>query len=381
MVVRVEIRAELIAWARERSGVAPDDLSRRFPKLDEWESGDAAPTLKQLEHFAQATHTPVGFFFLPEPPEVHVPLPDLRTIGDDPIRRPSPDLLDTVFQCQQRQEWYRDYQEANRADAVSFVGSLSLTTDIVEGAASIRRALNFDVAARGPTWTAALRHLAEQAEELGVLVMVNGVVASNTHRRLDPQEFRGFALVDDLAPLVFVNGADTRAAQIFTLAHELAHIWLGESALSDAEVAGIPTNAIERWCNQVAAELLVPLEAMREQFTDKQSLTDQLDRLARAFKVSTLVVLRRVHDAGHLTGEEYRSAYRDELARVLAILEQGAGGGNFYSTQPVRVSKRFSRAVIASTLEGQTLYRDALQMLGFKKLSTFHELGHRLGVM
>lgn len=383
MGLRVPVRAELIAWARERSGVALDDLLRRFPKLQAWESGDASPTLKQLEHFAQATHTPIGFLFLPEPPEERVPVPDFRTMGDEALRRPSPDLLDTVFQCQQRQEWYRDYARANREAPLRFVGSFNLNTSVVDSAASMRRALDFELHQRGASWSDALRRLAEQAEELGVLVMVNGVVGSNTHRRLDPQEFRGFALVDDLAPLVFVNGADTKAAQIFTLAHELAHIWLGQSALSDLDVATIPNNATERWCNQVAAELLVPLEALREQFLGEQALTDELDRLAREFKVSTLVLLRRVHDAGYLTWAKFTSAYRAELTRVLALLGDtgGAGGGNFYNTQPVRVSKRFARAVIVSTLEGQTLHRDAFQMLGFKKLSTFHELGHRLGVM
>ncbi len=382
MVVRVEVQGELLAWARERSRIGIDELTRRFPKLAEWEDGEVSPTLKQLEDFARATHTPVGFLLLPEPPEEHVPIPDFRTMGDVTLRRPSPDLLDTVFQCQQRQEWYHDFAQGNRDDPLPFVASLAVTTGIGEAATTIRDALGFDVDDRGPSWSEALRRLADQADAIGVLVMVNGVVGSNTHRKLDPQEFRGFALVDGLAPLVFVNGADTKAAQIFTLAHELAHIWLGESALSDADMGSEPSNAVERWCNQVAAELLVPLDLIREQFDDEHALAEELDRLAKLFKVSTLVVLRRVHDAGHLTWEAYRAAYRVELARVLALIGEGAGsGGNFYNTQPVRVSKRFARAIIASTLEGQTLHRDAFQMLGFKKISTFHELAHRLGVM
>ena len=373
---------ELLVWARERSGIASDDLARRFPKLEEWERGDRSPTLKQLESFANATHAPVGFLFLQEPPEEQVPIPDYRTIGDAGIRRPSPDLLDTIFQCQQRQEWYRDFAQVTREDPVALIATLTAATPVVEGAATMRGALRFGVGERGSSWTNALRLLIERAEDLGVLVMVNGVVGSNTHRKLDPREFRGFALVDSLAPLVFVNGADTKAAQIFTLAHELAHLWLGESALSDADLTSTPTVAAERWCNQVAAEFLVPLARITAEFNQQQPLQDETERLARLFKVSTLVVLRRLHDAGYLGWDAYQAAYRAELDRILEILEgrTAGGGGDFYNTQPVRVGKRFARAVIISTLEGQTLHRDAFQMLGFKKLSTFQELTSRLGV-
>ena len=381
MPVRVEVNPELLAWARERSGLGIDDLARRFPKLAQWEQGERSPTLKQLESFAQATHTPVGFLFLAEPPDEQVPIPDYRTIGDVGIQRPSPDLLDTIYQCEQRQEWYRDFAQVNREDPVKLVGSLTTAVPVAEAAATMRVALAFDVEERGSTWTDALRVLIEHAENLGVLVMASGVVGSNTHRKLDPREFRGFALVDPLAPLVFLNGADTKAAQIFTLTHELAHLWLGQTALDDADLISTPTATTERWCNQVAAEVLLPLASVRGEVMEDEVATDQLEHLARRFKVSTLVVLRRLHDAGRLDWEAYRGAYVAELDRILAIIgERAGGGGNFFNTQPARVSRRFARAVITSTLEGQTLHRDAFKMLGFKKLSTFQELASRLGV-
>jgi Zn-dependent peptidase ImmA (M78 family) len=379
--VRAPVNPQVLAWARERSGLGVDELTTRFPKLAEWESGERAPTLKQLEDFARATHTPVGFLFLPEPPEEQVPIPDYRTMGDVGVRRPSPDLLDTIFACQQRQEWYRDFAQVTREDPVAFLGSLTTSVPVVEAAEQIRATLRFDLGERGHTWTDALRTLVDHAEELGVLVMVSGVVGANTHRKLDPEEFRGFSLVDRLAPLVFVNGADTKAAQIFTLAHELAHLFLGETALDNADLGEAPANPVERWCNRVAAEMLVPLAALGAELSPDAQIADELESLARRFKVSTLVVLRRVHDAGRLSWDEYQTAYRAELARILEILgERSGSGGNFFNTQPARVSKRFARAVIVSTLEGQTLHRDAFQMLGFRKLSTFEELVSRLGV-
>ncbi len=383
MTVRVQVAPALLDWARERARIPADDLLKRFPKLPEWRTGDTQPTLKQLENYASATHTPVGFLLLATPPDEPLPIPDFRTMADQGVRRPSADLLDTIYICQERQDWYRDYARATRQEVLSFVGSLTTSTPVTDAAEAMRDALVFGLEQRRSysTWTAALSGLAEHAEDAGVLVMVNGIVGSNTHRKLDPKEFRGFALPDPLAPVIFINGADTKAAQIFTVVHELAHIWVGEAALDDADLAASAADGLERWCNQVAAEFLVPAETITSEFDSDADLTGELDRLARIFKTSTLTVLRRVHEIGQLSWNDYRSAYSNELARVLAALaEGGLSGGNFYNTTPVRASKRFARALLASTMEGNTLYRDAARLLGFKKLSTLDELGHRLGV-
>lgn len=380
-MIRVEVKPELLSWARERAGFDADALARRFPKLAEWEQGTARPTLKQIEKFASATYTPVGFLFLQEPPVENIPIPDFRTVRNKRLTRPSPDLLDVIYVCQQRQEWYRDFARSERESSLSFVGSVTLNSSVETTAASIRKALTFDIEERReiPTWTEALRRFIGQADELGIMVMCSGVVLNNNYRLLDPDEFRGFALSDDLAPLVFINGADTKAAQMFTLAHEIAHIWLGQSAVSDAEASLLPEHEVERWCNNVAAELLVPLAVLRGEYQDGSRLRVELDRLAKRFKVSTLVILRRIHDAGGLTREEFWQAYEQELKRLLAISK--GSGGNFYLTQAARVSKRFARALVISTLEGQTLHRDAFRMLGFAKLDTFQKLGRTLGVI
>ena len=245
----------------------------------------------------------------------------------------------------------------------------------------MRHALGIDLEERRriSTWTEALRRFIEQADALGVLVMVGGVVGSNNRRRLDPQEFRGFALTDPLAPLIFINGADTKAAQMFSLAHELAHLWLGQSAISDAEARAAPDQAVEHWCNRVAAELLVPLEALGEALDRHPNPHLDLNRLARRFKVSTLVILRRIHDAGWLNREELWTAYDAKLARLRA-LPKGSGGGDFYLTLGARVTKRFARALVVSTLEGRTAFTETFRMLGLKKMETFNELGRSLGV-
>jgi len=377
----VTVKPEMLLWACKRSGLSIESLLNRFPKLELWKNGEASPTLKQLEKFAKATYTPIGFLFMQEPFVEKVPIPDFRVGTGGGQQQPSPDLLDTVYICQQRQEWYREYVRIAGEDPIEFVGSANPDNNVEEFAARIRSTLGFNIEERRemPTWTDALRSFIEQADELGILVMVNGVVGNNNRRKLNPYEFRGFALVDDLAPLVFINGSDTKSAQMFTLAHELAHIWLGQTALSDAEVAQITGNKVERWCNQVAAELLVPLAVMRSEYKKNKPLDEEVKRLARYFKVSTLVILRRIHDAGGLSKEQFQKAYNAELERLLEL--PSGSGGNFYLTQAARASKRFARALISSTLEGQTLYRDAFRMLGFSKQATFKDLGHSLGIV
>jgi len=97
---RVTIDSNLLSWALERSGKTPDAFSKRFPKLSDWLSGTLSPTFKQLEAFAQATYTPLGYFFLPEPPDESLPIPDFRTFSTKSIERPSANLLDTLYTMQ-----------------------------------------------------------------------------------------------------------------------------------------------------------------------------------------------------------------------------------------------------------------------------------------
>ena len=373
----------VLRWAAQRARLHDEDLSARFRKWPLWVTGEAQPTLKQLEDFARLTHTAIGYFFLPEPPALALPVPDFRTLRDEELREPSSALLDTLYLCQQRQDWYRDYARVHGLPRLAFVGSAQVSEAPQAVAERIRTVLTLSTEERRqlPTWTDALRQLIAKAEEAGVMVMASGIVGSNSHRKLDVGEFRGFALADDLAPLVFLNGADSKAAQMFTLAHELAHLWLGATGVSDSEVGQVPEQGIERWCNQVAAELLMPLQAVRAAYQPGTPVPDEIQRLAREFKVSTLVALRRLFDAGFLDQARLWQHYRDEHARLRALESRGTGGGDFYRTLSARTSKRFARAIVTSTLEGQTLFQDAFRMLGVRKTATFYEAARELGVM
>lgn len=382
-MVRVPVKPRMLQWAVDRADIALDDVRARFARYDEWLAGTVQPTLKQLQDFARFTYAAVGYFFLEQPPELKLPIPDFRTTDGTRPGNPSPDLLDTVYLCQQRQEWYASYVRSVGGEEASFVGRLSIQDDVADAAEAIRRALGLDLSVRRAqsTWEEALRHLIQVADDAGILVMVSGVVGSNNSRKLDTEEFRGFALSDPVAPLVFINGADTKSAQMFTLAHELAHLWLGQSALSDSTAAQIPNVDIELWCNRVAAETLVPLELFKQMYRGVDPLDSEMQRLAKVFKVSTLVVLRRMFDAGGLGRDRFWQLYRDEVARLVAIMRaKDAGGGDYYRTTASRVSQRFTRAIVTSTLEGRSTFTEAFRLLGCKKMSTFSELGHHVGI-
>ena len=381
--LRINVEPGLLYWAIERSGKDPLAVHEKFQNLGDWLSGDVDPTLKQLEAFAKYTYTPVGNLFLSEPPSEALSLPDFRAPSGQSLQKPSANLMDVINQCEIRQDWYRNYLISNAEKKLDFVASCSLSDSPEKVAAEIAKELGFSVSERAQlaTWDAALTYMTSCADNAGVLVMRNGVVGSNTNRPLDTNEFSGFALVDSYAPLVFVNAKDSRSRQAFTLAHELAHIWLGEPGLSLNSMYQPLHRRIERWCDKVAAELLVPVNQLNAQNPQVALLDDEISRLAKHFKVSSLVVLRRLRDTDYIDSGEYQDRFYAELQRLRALSERSSGGGDYYRTQVSRTGKQFTRAVVFSALEGQTLYKDAFSMLGVKKQATFEELARNVGVM
>jgi len=378
---KVAVKSDLISWARERSGLTINALVKRFPKFREWERGEAL-TLRQLEALAKTTSTPLGYFFLPEPPEEKLTIPDYRTVPGAQVRRPSPNLLETVQTMQQRQGWMRDFLIEQGQEPLAFVGSVTLQDNPDQVASKIRSVLSLpnDWARREPTWTEALRALREEAEDAGILVVINGIVGNSTRRKLDVNEFRGFVLADEYAPLIFVNGADARAAQMFTLAHELAHLWIGRGGIFNFEAMQPANDEVELFCNRAAAEFLVPAAELRASWAEAQEVDEPFQFLARHFKVSPLVAARRSLDLGLLARPEFFEFYRkyqeDERRQ-----KPKSSGGDFYATQGTRIGERFGHAVIRAVKEGRLLYRDAYRLTGLhgKTFDRYAEfLGFRL---
>jgi Zn-dependent peptidase ImmA (M78 family) len=363
---RVPVNESILRWALDRSNKRIDDLQHNFPKIRQWFTGEIHPTLRELKNFSKKTLTPLGFFFLEKPPIEELPIPHFRTIKDEIPSAPSPDLIDTIHLMQRRQAWMREYLLEEGQEPFSFIRSARLDEKPVMISQRIRKTLGFNDrwAASVRTWEDALITLREAMEKIGILVFRNGIVGNNTHRKLDPEEFRGFVLVDDYAPLVFVNNADYKAAQMFTLAHELAHVFLGSSAAFDLRNMLPANDPTELKCNKVAAEFLVPETELRQIWPSIKAEPEPFQIIARRFKVSVLVTARRVLDLGLINKESFLQFYRDYLQderRKAAIRKQG---GDYYKNQYPRLGRLFISTVVRATQEGKLLFSEAYRLTG-----------------
>jgi Zn-dependent peptidase ImmA (M78 family) len=216
-------------------------------------------------------------------------------------------------------------------------------------------------------------------ENSGIIVVVNGIVGNNTHRKLDIEEFRGFVLIDEFAPLVFVNRADGMAAMMFTLAHELAHVFFGSSAAFDLREMSPANDPMEQACNRVAAEFLVPEQQIRRIWPAIRGDTQRFQAIAREFKVSELVAARRALDIRLITRNEFLTFYHDYLNDERRKAARRPPGGDFYSNQNMRVGRRFASVVVRAAKEGKLLYSEAYQLTGLYG-TTFDRYAASLGM-
>ena len=379
-MIRVPVPPEMLRWACERAGYDVADLAECMPQLRAWVRRERQPTLKQLEKLAKATHTPLGYLLLPEPPEEHLPVPDYRTVTGVRRDKPSPDLLDTLYTMQRRQEWLRESLVENDAEPLAFVGSARLADDPDAVGQEMRRVLGLHHgwAAGVRTWQDAVSELRRTIEQTGVMAVINGVVGNNTHRRLSVQEFRGFALTDPYAPLIFVNGADAKSAQMFTLAHELAHIWLGTEGLSGFESLLPGGTDVEDWCNVAAGEFLAPERELRARWGQVRREASPFQELARTFKVSPIVAARRTLDLNLVDRNTFFDFYKLYVNREHKASTKSSGG-DFYNNQNTRVGEFFGTQVLRAAMEGRIGFKEAYDLTGLRG-GTFQKYAKRLGV-
>lgn len=363
MNTEVKISADMITWAITRAGYELHDFAQKFPKVQEWLEDTKKPTIKQLENFSNKVHLPFGYLFLQEPPQENLPIPFFRT-GNSKPTGVSINVYDTILLIQRRQEWLVDYLVDNDFEKLSFVGKYRSTNNYHDIVADIRRTLNLGVewASQFRTWEDALEHLTLKIEEVRIIVNFNGVVENNTHRPIKVEECRGFVLVDTIAPFMFINAADGKAAQLFTIVHELAHIWTGHSAGFDFRQLQPANDPNEQLCDKVAAEFLVPEDSFNRVWNERPDIKV----VAKYFKVSPIVIARRALDLGKLSRAAFFVFYNDYTDQVQYKKDNQSDGGDFFATTKKRLSIQFAAHINRAVKENKLLYRDACKLTGLK---------------
>jgi len=363
MNIGVKPNVNILSWAINRAGYDVNEFTVKFPNVADWLTETKLPTQKQLEDFSHKVHLPFGYLFLEQQPQERLSFPFFRT-GKTQTFDVSLNVYDTILLLQKRQDWLVEYLMDNKAKPLSFVGKFPSQSDFMSIVDDIRKVLRLDAewASTQKNYTEALDFLTDRVEEVGILMNFNSVVENNNRRAIAVEECRGFVLVDQYAPFMFINAADGKAAQLFTIAHELAHVWTGRSAGFDMQGLLPADDPIEQLCDKVAAELLVPGVS----FNRKWEELKDIPALARYFKVSQIVIARRALDKDKIDKKQFFGWYNNYQTELKDKKEKTTGGGDFYLTQKKRLGLRFAGLVNQAVKESQLLYRDAYKLTGLK---------------
>lgn len=383
MTFTIKLQPDVISWIIDHidnENTSPADLEL----LNLWESGQKLPTLKQIEKVSKKINIPFGYFFLDTPPIEQCHLADFRTVKSEGIYKPSRNLVSTIYSTKRIQNWMREYVISTGLDILDFVGSCKETVSIPLVVKSIRQILNLQ-----SNWfeevsnsRQAYKYIREHLEYAGVLVLSSGIVANNTRRKLDINEFRAFTLVDKYAPLIFINNCDSDNGKTFSLLHETAHIWMGiDSMYNDLTSSAKVLNKIEARCNAVAAELIVPAKCFRDYWKSIDgNLINKIQKIAGIFHCSNFVILRRANTEKFISDEVYKKEYHHLLEeyRHEIFTKKNSGGGNYYNSLSNRFSHRLIHALEESAQVGRTQYTEVYRLTNTNR-STFQNLLQSIG--
>ena len=369
------VKPALLSWAIARAGEAGEKYVSKHVVCQKWIDQEKTPTFKQLEDFAKGVYVPFGYLFLSEPPKEDLPITFFRSEKKGGERM-SLNVYDTILILQDRQTWLRSFFETNEYDKCDFVGKFNSRSKVNDIASFLRCFLNLDEewAKRCISQANAVSKIVDLIEDKGVCVSLSSCVQNNINRQIKVDECRGFALSDDYAPYIFVNANDSKTAQLFTLIHELVHILLNYTSgtcLDSIDTARLKDRD-EVLCDKVAAEFLVPDDLFATLWGD---LNKDIRAIAKKFKVSEIVILRKAKDAGFISEEVFWKEYH-QMPKVRKIKHQSVGG-DFYATAKRRISYAFLVHINAAVRSDQLLYTDAYSLTGLKG-KTFDEMTNKL---
>lgn len=369
MQATLQLSVDTLSWAAAANGFSLPDFAHSLYKTEQTASNIAQGqlTVEQLKKFSEKAKVPFGFLFLDKPPKDYLPdtsFVDFRTVNH---QKPfSADFKKTLRDIEHKQTWYKNYLVSIDANKLAFVGKFSknklVANDIV--ANDIREVLNIDnlTAKNADEY---LIGLSEACEKNGILIFKNSIVINATRKPLNVQEFRGFVITDEYAPCIFINSADSKNANIFTLAHELAHVWLGESGVSDTALNS--NHQSEAKCNAIAALVLVPTSEFIQLWdASNDNARTKIKQLNTHFKVSELVIARTAlthlkisRDLYNQISEETEKAWKANKEKF----KESEGGPPPKAMVRIRNSKTITNKVVELVKSNKMMPSEASVLL------------------
>ncbi|MCX6241387.1 MAG: XRE family transcriptional regulator [Bacteroidetes bacterium] len=359
MADRAYITPKVLKWARESARITEETAAAKVSvavdKLKDWEEGTNHPTIRQAQTLAKAYKRPFALFFLPEIPRDFQPLQDYRKLGSKSLSTAS---VFIIREIQQKQAWISDVNKENKEEKLEFVGKYNVNTNPSIVADDILRKLSIN-----PSKYKSVNPIKEWIDS----AELNGIFISRTsfiHSRLklDSEEIQGFAIADPYAPFVFINSDDWNAPQLFTLVHELAHIWIAETGISNDIEPEIKHknkfHPIELFCNEVAANALMPKNIISNLDHSIFNTSKEVFKVAKNLGVSSFAFLVRAFNLNQISFDKYQKLKQEADFEYYAFLKREAeikakqkekdkpGGPNYFLLQLNRNSRLFTQTVL-----------------------------------
>lgn len=377
MAKKFNVAPAVLDWVLEQIATQYQN-PKYFDEINSWKSKTKLPTFAMLEAISKYAHIPIGYLFLEEPPKEDIPLLKFRTVANATSDTPSRNLIDTINDMENIVEWTREYLISEGYAPNQIAGKMKGVNSYEELANYIRSTLNLNIDwfKKSEKADSSFRIIREKISNSGTVVMMNGIVKTNSYRKLDIQEFRAFTIMDSYAPLVFINGTDSDNGRLFSLLHEFAHICLGVDNLFNMEYGSKATiDSVEQLCNATAAEILVPTQLFRTMW---EKTKGNIKILTKFFKCSSIVIARRALEAKYITQDDYDEIEKIAINGFYKNKERQSSGGNFYLTQHSRIDSRFFNLLLVSLAQGKTLYTEAFHLTCMNR-KTFEKYAGGIG--
>lgn len=375
MVTRLDIDESVLSFYIKQSHTPLEQIKKKVKNVDLFISGKKQPTFNQLIEISKLIHVPTGLLLLSKKINTENTRLDFRTINSKIINSDgiSSELRDTIDEMQIKQDFLKNELDIE----LDFIGKYSINDDYLLLSNIIRKKLGIGIDhhldkmfKKNP-----LHFFRTKINDLGIFVFFNGKVKDNTHRPLNIKEFRGFVLSDTIAPIIFINQADSKTGQLFTLIHELIHIFIGEEGIFNDRDVDNHSNKVEAFVNKVTAELLVPAQSINQ--LDKLDINE----LANKFRVSKFVIARRLLDNKYISYDKYKEI-SEELQKEFEdnekYITKKSTQGNYKNNLTFRMDNHFFYHVENALNQNRISYTEAFSVLGvgykgFKSLQEVHK--------